>query len=155
MTLFDRLKEERERLGLSQTKLGEMVGVVKQTVIRWEKGDASPDAPQLEKMATAGFDALYIVTGNRAKPSLVVSNPGANPRRRATDLEGGLPSTHIDENLLCNILIMLDEIIAEAGRAWTPKDKAAAVAKLYDYLRDETDVDQSKVMRTIRLVVNG
>ncbi|MDP2805533.1 MAG: helix-turn-helix domain-containing protein [Gallionellaceae bacterium] len=65
MTIENRLKEERERLGLSQPRFGELAGCVKQTVIQWEKGASAPDAGQLAAIAAAGADVLYILTGSR------------------------------------------------------------------------------------------
>lgn len=71
MTIAERLKEERERLGFSQPRLGELTGVVKQTVIQWEKGASAPDAVQLSAFAAAGADVQYILTGNRTGPSVL------------------------------------------------------------------------------------
>jgi len=65
MTVAERLKEERERLGLSQSRLGELVGVGKTTIINWEKGASAPDAVQLSAMVEAKFDVQYILTGMR------------------------------------------------------------------------------------------
>ncbi len=62
-----RLKEERERLGLSQSQLGQVASVGKTTVINWEKGASAPDAVQLAALATAGADVLYILTGQRSQ----------------------------------------------------------------------------------------
>jgi transcriptional regulator with XRE-family HTH domain len=66
MTIGERLKEERSRLGLSQTDLGAIGGVGKTTQINYEKGDRSPDAAYLAAAAAAGVDILYVVTGQRA-----------------------------------------------------------------------------------------
>jgi len=63
MTIGDRLKEERSRLGLSQTDLGASGGVGKTTQINYEKGAGSPDAKYLAAVASLGIDILYVVTG--------------------------------------------------------------------------------------------
>ncbi|WP_085656124.1 helix-turn-helix domain-containing protein [Pseudomonas sp. B11(2017)] len=68
MTIGDRLKEERSRLGLSQTDLGAAGGVGKTTQINYEKGSGSPDAKYLAAAAELGVDVLYVVTGER-KPT--------------------------------------------------------------------------------------
>ncbi len=62
-SIADRFKTERNRLGLSQTKMGEILGVGKTTIINWEKGLGTPDTGQLSKLATFGGDTHYIVTG--------------------------------------------------------------------------------------------
>lgn len=65
MTIGERLKEERSRLGLSQTDLGAAGGVGKTTQINYEKGSGSPDAKFLAAVAGMGVDVLYVVTGER------------------------------------------------------------------------------------------
>lgn len=63
--IAERIKEERERLGLSQAKFGSIAGVSKQTVITWEKGNTSPTAVQLNEMSLSGLDAMYVLLGQR------------------------------------------------------------------------------------------
>ncbi|MCH1990591.1 helix-turn-helix domain-containing protein [Achromobacter xylosoxidans] len=66
MELFERLKEERVRLGMSQTAFGELGGVKVLAQRNYETGKRSPDANYLEKLAGNGVDVLYVVTGKRA-----------------------------------------------------------------------------------------
>lgn len=66
MAIGERLKEERLRLGISQTDLGAAGGVGKTTQINYEKGERSPDAEYLAAVAEKGVDVLYVVTGLRA-----------------------------------------------------------------------------------------
>lgn len=61
----DRLREERERLGLSQGAFGEIGGVKANAQGNYEKGDRYPDAAYLAAVAAAGVDVLYVVTGSR------------------------------------------------------------------------------------------
>lgn len=65
MTVGSRLKEERSRLGCSQTAFAEVAGVKKGTQISWEKDASSPSAQALVAFASAGADVLYILTGRR------------------------------------------------------------------------------------------
>ena len=65
MDIGSRLKEERERLGLSQTALGAIGDFGKTTVIAWERGTAFPNALFLSDIAEMGADIQYIVTGRR------------------------------------------------------------------------------------------
>ncbi|MEN8512126.1 helix-turn-helix transcriptional regulator [Burkholderia sp. RS02] len=65
MTIGARLREERERLGLNQTKFGELGGVSKKAQIDYEKNVFSPNARYLEAVANGGADVLYILTGMR------------------------------------------------------------------------------------------
>ncbi len=61
----DRLKEERERIGLNQTDFAALAGASKNTQYNYEKGERSPDANYLAAAATAGIDVLYVITGER------------------------------------------------------------------------------------------
>jgi len=65
MSIGTRLKEERERLGLSQAALGAIGDFGKTTVIAWERGTAFPNALFLSDIAEIGADIQYIVTGVR------------------------------------------------------------------------------------------
>lgn len=47
MTIGEIIQRERTRLGLSQEKLAEQVGVSRQAVSKWELGDAVPDTDKL------------------------------------------------------------------------------------------------------------
>lgn len=63
IALCSRLKEERERLGYSQTAFAELVGASKRSQIGWEQGRSFPDASVLEVWAGYGVDVLYVLTG--------------------------------------------------------------------------------------------
>ncbi|MCX7283657.1 MAG: helix-turn-helix transcriptional regulator [Novosphingobium sp.] len=66
MSISRRLKEERQRLNMSQTAFAGIAGVTKSAQIKWESGSSSsPTAPALAAWAEAGADVLYIVTGRR------------------------------------------------------------------------------------------
>jgi transcriptional regulator with XRE-family HTH domain len=63
VTIENRLKEERERLGFTQPDFAELAGTTKKTVIDYEKGKTSPKASFLETIARVGADVSYIITG--------------------------------------------------------------------------------------------
>lgn len=65
-----RLREERERLGLSQTAFGAVGGVQKQAQLKYEKGERSPDIAYLEAITKVGADVQYIVTGVHSAQAL-------------------------------------------------------------------------------------
>jgi transcriptional regulator with XRE-family HTH domain len=65
-TIGERLKDERVRLGKSQTDMASVGGVGKTTQINYEKGVRSPDAAYLAAVAAAGVDVLYVLTGQRS-----------------------------------------------------------------------------------------
>ena len=68
MSIFLRLREERERLGFSQEAFGVVGGVQKRAQINYEKGERHPDSAYLAAIAAAGADVLYILTGQRSQP---------------------------------------------------------------------------------------
>jgi transcriptional regulator with XRE-family HTH domain len=61
----ERLKEERERLGLNQTEFAAKAGASKNSQYNYEKGERSPDAAYLAAADGMGVDVLYVVTGRR------------------------------------------------------------------------------------------
>ena len=65
MGIGDRLKEERQRLGLNQSDFAALAGVAKNSQLNYEKGERSPDAEYLAAIAEKGVDVLYVVAGRR------------------------------------------------------------------------------------------
>lgn len=65
VSIGDRLREERLRLGMSQAVIGEVGGVTKKTQMLYEGGERYPDAHYMAAIAAAGADVLYILTGAR------------------------------------------------------------------------------------------
>lgn len=60
-----RLKEERERVGLTQDSLGGIAGVSRRAVVEWEKGGTTPSGEALALISMKGIDVLYVLTGQR------------------------------------------------------------------------------------------
>ena len=87
MDIGTRLREERERLGMTQEGFGQAGGVLKRALIRYEKGERMPDATFLAAIAAAGADVLYILTGQRsgvaAAAPVVAEPPATQLSRRA------------------------------------------------------------------------
>lgn len=65
MSVGERLKEERERLRLTQPQIAEITGTSKQTQSAYENGRTPPKTKFLAKLATFGFDVSYVITGER------------------------------------------------------------------------------------------
>lgn len=68
--IFERLKEERKRLGHSQESFAALAGITRRPYAEWESGNTSPTAVQLAAMAGAGLDVMYVVTGMRANAEI-------------------------------------------------------------------------------------
>ncbi len=64
-----RIQEERNRLGFTQSFIGETVGnTTRYTVMNWENGKNTPSTESLILLGTIGFDVVYILTGTRSAP---------------------------------------------------------------------------------------
>lgn len=63
MSIGERLKEERERLGKNQTEFAEIGGSTRKTQFNYESGDRFPSADYLARISQYGADIQYIVTG--------------------------------------------------------------------------------------------
>jgi len=63
-----RLKDERERLGLSQSAFAALGGVSRRAEIDWETGKTPPNGEFLAIVAAHGVDVLYVLTGTRSVP---------------------------------------------------------------------------------------
>lgn len=64
-TLGQRLKEERERLRLSQIDFAAVGGAKKHSQINYEADRTAPDTNYLSALSTCGADIVYILTGER------------------------------------------------------------------------------------------
>jgi transcriptional regulator with XRE-family HTH domain len=60
-----RLREERERIDLSQAAFGAIGGVKANAQGKYESGERYPGADYLAAVAEHGVDVLYVVTGER------------------------------------------------------------------------------------------
>lgn len=69
-TFGGRLKQERDRLGLSQADCAARGGVQRRAQINYEQNERLPDAGYLLGLAFAGADIQYIVTGVRSDSAL-------------------------------------------------------------------------------------
>ncbi len=70
MSIGIRLKEERERLGFSQTAFAGLAETTKKSQIDYEKDLTQPKAGYLEVVAKVGADVQYIITGIRSDAAL-------------------------------------------------------------------------------------
>ncbi|RYE00579.1 MAG: XRE family transcriptional regulator [Sphingobacteriales bacterium] len=58
-----RLRQERDRLGLSQGELATEGEISQRTQAAWEKGEQTPTADYLARVGQAGVDVLFVVMG--------------------------------------------------------------------------------------------
>lgn len=79
-----RLRAERQRLGLSQDAFAALAKQSRKSQINYEKGDRSPDLHYLAAIAEAGADVGYILTGRRERPPPGASASDLTPAVKVT-----------------------------------------------------------------------
>ena len=89
-SIGDRLKEERERLGLSQSAAADIGGVQRTAQSNYERSNRSPDAGYLEALSRFGLDVLYVVTGVRSPAALTSDEEMLLTRYRALSSDAKL-----------------------------------------------------------------
>lgn len=110
LTIGDRLREERERLGMTQTEFGALAGVTKATQINYETGRRAPDAGYLAAVAGVGLDVQFVVIGQRVQ-------------------DANESSRHIA--LLSEAWEALEQHYQSTGTKLTPEKKRQAAEALY------------------------
>ncbi|MGN0920246.1 MAG: helix-turn-helix domain-containing protein [Cellvibrio sp.] len=70
MHIFERIREERERLGFTQDAFGAIGGVSRRAQSNYESGERSPDLNYLAAIERVGVDVLFVITGKRAEATI-------------------------------------------------------------------------------------
>ncbi len=166
-----RLREEREKLGMSQTDFGEVGGVRKLAQIKYEKGERTPDADYLARIATAGADVLYILTGEKAAlrsalDDVRAATDAANAagvtteeylriqeaefKRRQASRGISVAETPLsDRARLVAAISAVEEGLAETRRKLPPDKRAELILAAYD-LMAEPEQSRNNVIRMVR-----
>ncbi len=114
-----RLRQERERLGLSQSAVCKALGTATRTQIAWEKGEQVPNALHLSQLAAEGFDILFIVSA-----------------QRTTSFETELEA-------LSDSWKAIDAALYETGKTLPPEKKKIAAEALYTAVKNGEGTLQS------------
>lgn len=122
-----RLKEERERLGMTQQDFAALGGASKRSQIEWEKGGQVPNAEFLAAIDGRGVDVLYIVTGRRYE----VEQVDAELQRMADAWE------------------TLDRALAQVGRTLSPEKKRKAAEALYRASKAQVGADKGHLAELV------
>lgn len=128
-TIAERLKSERQRLGLSQERMGAIAGVTKQSQINYEKGVRQPDVEYLAAVGEGGADVLFIVTGQSSQ-----ANSQLDDRERLTQA-----------------IEAVEEGLDAIERVLIPRKKAELIMLAYDIM-GESEGAHNKVIQFIRTV---
>ncbi|MCL1960497.1 MAG: helix-turn-helix domain-containing protein [Desulfovibrionaceae bacterium] len=133
----ERIRSERERLGLIQDKFAEAAHVSKRALINYEQGKRSPDAEFLTAIAAVGVDVFYVLTG------------GWLTARQRQHLDSAL-------QLINNLSVSEEEkkrLEALLGQGFHRQAAQNAARKkdydlLIEYLNDCTDASMQLVLQT-------
>lgn len=87
MSYFERLKNERERIGLSQVAFAAVGGVGRTAQVNYEKGERFPDLAYLEAIAKIGCDIQYIVLGEPSSAKINKDEIKLLEKFRSADLQ--------------------------------------------------------------------
>jgi transcriptional regulator with XRE-family HTH domain len=110
-----RLKEERERIGLSQAKFAEACGVGKTAQYTYERGDREPSFGYMEAAQKLGVDTLYVFTGTRTGKDWAYARAYSH-LLYTVEMVMGLEEGRLEQ--LCKEYVALDEkmrVIEEGG----------------------------------------
>lgn len=89
METANNLLEYRKKHRLSQEELAEKIGVSRQAVSKWERGEASPDTDNLIMLAQIyGVTLDELIKGNKSQPSADDENKTADTEEKAQQQEG-------------------------------------------------------------------
>ncbi|MCC5612728.1 helix-turn-helix transcriptional regulator [Nostoc sp. CHAB 5834] len=128
--LGGRLREERQKTGLSQTDFAALVGSSLQSQMRYETGQALPKLDYLFALLDHEIDAGYVVTGRRSDGVIhPLEQSFLNDFRRLSDADKE------------DIIIITAALLETQGREKSPEARAAARvnAALADYQMPRAD----------------
>ena len=99
MNLSGKILYCRKKAGLSQEALAEKLGVSRQSVSKWETGEAVPELPKLVLLAKAfGVTTDWLLSESEPEPE-TPPEPEAPPVNTAFDAEKGTPESNWVESI--------------------------------------------------------
>jgi len=123
------LREERARIGLTQSDVAEKVQVGKATYVRWEQGSPIP-SDKLALLNGLGFDISYVVTGKRissVESGIISLSPDCLEKALTSFLyntaELGLLTKSQDADVASLVNMALYTICKEAGISLKTEEK--------------------------------
>lgn len=123
-----RLREERERLDMSQSDFAAWGDASKRSQIEWEKGSQVPNAEFLAKVGAKGVDVQYVLTGVR-----------------------GVSVAQVEQDLarLSDAWETLELALEATGRTLTPAKKRKAADALYNASKAQIAMDKDKLAELV------
>ncbi|MFZ6799245.1 helix-turn-helix domain-containing protein [Undibacterium sp. Di24W] len=130
----DRLSQERTRLGLTQSKLAELMQVKPLTVIQYEKGITKPNLASIYRLQDAGFRLQFLLFGreNVPKPGDLPSDTFEQIVKTISSLENKIADGAFPPEVKYRMfLILLDQYLdAPSLKALSEKDVISSLVKM-------------------------
>jgi phage repressor protein C with HTH and peptisase S24 domain len=114
ITLGDRLREERNKKGLTQADFAALAGVTKRSQSLYEGNERTPKADYLAALHDVGVDTHYVLTGNRVNRSAPLDSGGNIAEQQAAYLERQLNDPNVASIPMYDV-----ECAAGSGRDFT------------------------------------
>lgn len=115
----------RKRLGLSQEKMAEKLGVSRNTISRWERGSFKPSAENLDTL-----NKLYAELENSSAPQGEANAPAPDIPAKPKNW----PVAIICIGILCSLLVGIISLIGiySINQRLEPEDTAIPIERLED-----------------------
>lgn len=156
-----RIREERQKLGLSQALFAERAGIHRNTQANYESGSRNPDIEYIVTIMKIGVDVGYVLEGydwfgsEEAETPLVGLGISLGRMLDKFDTRPGkaglMKPGDIDFNLLAEILEGIDLALQQDELVMSAAKKARATALLYRSFSATRKVDANIIAETIRL----
>lgn len=129
VSVGQRLKEEREVKGLSQTQFAEACGATKRMQIYFEADNNMPGGSYLVAAADLGVDVQYVLTGRR-----------------------GIERVHvpIDESLLSACIEGVEEGLRQTKLRMAAPTRAALVVELYRHFAGKAKPSRATILEFVQ-----
>jgi len=125
----------------TQKEFGEILGVSKATISKYESGISIPSSDILRKIASVGNKPIgWLLRGDQpSAPQLLGHTP---------EICGAGPGPPLDAALLADILTEIQKLIADKPLELSPQRQARLVALVYDHCQsDKVKPDRMLVER--------
>jgi transcriptional regulator with XRE-family HTH domain len=123
--LGKRIREAREKTGLSQAELARAMGVLPTHLNRWEKGKVAPGWEYLARIAKHCNVTLdWLLTGEEP----AAAGDSGMAETAEGEREGRVP---FDAEQLKEVVMAVEEFLQEVEKDLSPRDKAELIARLY------------------------
>lgn len=111
-----RLRQERKRLGLTQSALASIGGVEANAQSQYENGNRSPRAEYLRKIQRAGADMVFLLSDDEGTDLANFVDNYPNPARALISVCPS-PSDSSSGNVVRHLFLQLGQNIFTAGQA--------------------------------------